>query len=131
MIFNKKLITIFFLYLLLTYCFFNIEKYNNFSFKIFLKSFQEFEITENFPIHNNYFESINLLKKNKIHFFAFSEKVSSDEYLRFKIIVINYPKKYDINSKYLISFVDEVFDRNCITIEQGVFLKIIECQKVN
>lgn len=130
MILKKKLITIFFLYFVLIYSFFYIQKHNNFHLKIFLNSFREFEITDNFPIDNKYSESVNLLKKNKIDFFAFSEKVSSDEYLRFKIIVTNYPKKYDNNSKYLISFADEVLHSNCITIEQNVFLKIIQCQKL-
>jgi hypothetical protein len=125
----KKFITIFFLYLILIYSFFYIYKYNNFNLKIFLKSFQEFEITNNFPINNKYFESINLLKNNNINFFSLSEKVYSDEYLRFKIIVTNYPKKYDINSSYIISFTDEVLNSNCITIEKNIFLKIIECQK--
>ena len=125
----KKFRTIFFLYLILIYSFFYINKYNNFSLKIFLKSFQEFEITNNFPINNKYFESINLLKNNNINFFSLSEKVYSDEYLRFKIIVTNYPKKYDINSSYIISFTDEVLNSNCITIEKNIFLKIIECQK--
>jgi hypothetical protein len=125
----KKFRTIFFLYLILIYSFFYINKYNNFSLKIFLKSFQEFEITNNFPINNKYFESINLLKNNNINFFSLSEKIYSDEYLRFKIIVTNYPKKLDINSTYLISFADEVLNSNCITVEKKVFLKIIECQK--
>jgi hypothetical protein len=125
----KKFRTIFFLYLILIYSFFYINKYNNFSLKIFLKSFQEFEITNNFPINNKYFESINLLKNNNINFFSLSEKIYSDEYLRFKIIVTNYPKKFDINSTYLISFADEVLNSNCITVEKKVFLKIIECQK--
>jgi hypothetical protein len=124
----KKFRTIF-LYLILIYSFFHINKYNNFSLKIFLKSFQEFEITDNFPINNKYFESINLLKNNNINFFSLSEKIYSDEYLRFKIIVTNYPKKFDINSTYLISFADEVLNSNCITVEKKVFLKIIECQK--
>jgi hypothetical protein len=125
----KKFRTIFFLYLILIYSFFYINKYNNFSLKIFLKSFQEFEITINFPINNKYYESVNLLRNNNINFFSLSEKVYSDEYLRFKIIVTNYPKKYDINSRYLISFADEVLNSNCITIEKNVFLKILECQK--
>jgi|688.fasta_scaffold512249_2 hypothetical protein len=125
----KKFRTIFFLYLILIYSFFYINKYNNFSLKIFLKSFQEFEITNNFPINNKYFESINLLKNNNINFFSLSEKIYSDEYLRFKIIVTNYPKKFDPNSTYLISFADEVLNSNCITVEKKVFLKIIECQK--
>jgi hypothetical protein len=124
----KKFITIFFLYSLLIYSFFYIHKYNNFNLKIFLKSFQDFEITNNFPINNKYFESINLLKSHNINFFSLSEKVYSDEYLRFKIIVTNYPKKYDINSSYIISFADEVLNSNCITIEKNIFLKIIECQ---
>ncbi len=125
----KKFITIFFLYLILIYSFFYIYKYNNFNLKIFLKCFQEFEITNNFPINNKYFESINLLKNNNINFFSLSEKVYSDEYLRFKIIVTNYPKKYDTNSSYIILFVDEALNSNCITIEKNIFLKIIECQK--
>jgi hypothetical protein len=129
MIILKKFITIFFLYLILIYSFFLIYKYNNFNLKIFLKSFQEFEITDNFPFNNKYFESVNLLKTNNIKFFSLSEKVYRDEYLRFKIIVTNYPKKYDINSRYLISFADEVLNSNCITVEKKVFLKIIECQK--
>lgn len=129
MIILKKFITTFFLYLILIYSFFLIYKYNNFTLKIFLKSFQEFEITNNFPINNKYFESINLLNNNNINFFSVSEKVYSDEYLRFKIIVTNYPKKYDINSSYIISFTDEVLNSNCITIEKNIFLKIIECQK--
>jgi hypothetical protein len=124
----KKFITIFFLYSLLIYSFFYIHKYNNFNLKIFLKSFQDFEITNNFPINNKYFESINLLKSHNINFFSLSEKVYSDEYLRFKIIVTNYPKKYDINSSYIISFADEVLNSNCLTIEKIIFLKIIECQ---
>ena len=129
MIILKKFITIFFLYLILIYFFFLIYKYNNFNLKIFLKSFQEFEITINFPINNKYYESVNLLRNNNINFFSLSENVYSDEYLRFKIIVTNYPKKYDINSRYLISFADEVLNSNCITIEKNFFLKIIECQK--
>jgi hypothetical protein len=127
--FNKKIFINFFLYIILVYSLFIIYKYNNFNLKIFSKSFQEFEITNNFPINNKYYESVNLLRNNNIDFFSLSERVYSDEYLRFKIIVTNYPKKYDINSPHLIAFADEVLNSNCFTIEKNVFLQIIECQK--
>lgn len=125
---KKKIFLTFFLYIILIYSFFHIEKHNRFNFEIFLNSFKEFDITNDFPIKNEFFESISLLNNNNINLFSLSDKVYKEEYLRFKIIVTNYPKKYDINSTYIIALANETMDSNCITVEKGIFLKIIQCQ---
>jgi hypothetical protein len=123
---NKYIII---LYFLLFIAFKYIFNRNFFDIKIFIKSFESFETTENFPIVNKYYESFDLLKNNNINFFNFTPDLSKDVYLFYKIIILNYPKKFDKNSEFFFSLKNEEVNQNCLVVDNNKkHLKLIKCQ---
>jgi hypothetical protein len=120
----KNLLLYFFLFAIFKY----IENKNYFNYDIFIKSFNNFEVNNNFPIKNKYAESATLLFDNKIDSFNLSDSIYEDVYLRYKIITLNYPKKFDQNSVFFISFKEDEKKKNCKNIDlEKKYLKLIKC----
>ena len=122
--FYKNLLLYFFLFTTFKY----IENKSFFNYDIFIKSFKNFKVDNNFPITNKYAESASLLLDNKIDSFNLSFSIYEDVYLRYKIITLNYPKKFDKNSVFFISFKEDMVNKNCINIDlEKKYLKLIKC----
>ena len=122
--FYINLILYFFLFTTFKY----IENKSFFNYDIFIKSFKNFKVDNNFPITNKYAESAALLLDNKIDSFNLSLSIYEDVYLRYKIVTLNYPKKFDQNSVFFISFKEDKDNKNCINIDlEKKYLKLIKC----
>ena len=52
-----------------------------------------------------------------------------DVYIVYKVIILNYPKKFDKNSQFFFSFKEEKVGPNCSIVDNNKkYLKIIKCQ---
>ena len=122
--FYINLILYFFLFTTFKY----IENKNFFNYDIFIKSFKNFKVDNNFPIPNKYAESTALLLDNKIDSFNLSFSIYEDVYLKYKIITQNYPKKFDQSSAFFISLKEDKNNKNCKNIDlEKKYLKLIKC----
>ena len=123
---NKKTFIKLILYLVLFVTVKYTENKSLWHYEIFKNSFNKYEVTETFPINNIYFETPILLNNFSLNHFNLSNEVYKDGYIRFKIITQNYPKKFNKDSMYYLSFIDENND-NCIQIEKKKFFKLLKC----
>ena len=103
-----------------------VENKSLWKVEILKNSFKDYELTEKFPIKNKYFEAVPLLKINKINFFNLSKKLYEHTYLRFKIVTLTYPIRYDANSKYFLTYENEIFE-TCEVIDKKKYLKLFKC----
>tara|TARA_Y100000389_G_scaffold59534_1_gene55606 strand:- start:6143 stop:6529 length:387 start_codon:yes stop_codon:yes gene_type:complete len=123
---NKKIFITLTLYLVLFVTIKYTENKSLWHYKIFKNSLIKYEVTKTFPINNIYFETPSLLNNFSLNQFNISDEVYNDGYIRFKIITQNYPKKFNKDSPYFLSFINEK-EHNCTQLEKKIFFKLLKC----
>jgi hypothetical protein len=115
------------LYIILLVLFKYIINKSFFDIKILKETFSSHELTENFPIKNEYFESIKLIKNSNLTSYKLSDEINNDVYTKYKIITSSYPIRYETKSKFVISKIEEQIPYTCQLLESKKYLKLIKC----
>ena len=131
-----------FLFFLLIINLIYIKNISYFNLEILINSFNKNWI----PVYSIYrpevIESKYLLNKHKISKFNVSQKIigetdfdfssantikATDLYTYFRIVVYNYPIRFDSQSKYFLFFLNEKTSEKCKALDKGKYLKLLIC----
>tara|TARA_A100001015_G_C15019240_1_gene727148 strand:- start:48 stop:428 length:381 start_codon:yes stop_codon:yes gene_type:complete len=120
---NKKIL-IFFFIIGIIQIFYYWNKRSNFEFEILKNPFKK-NSHINYVLPETIIETKKILISNKIKKFNLSENLKDDMYNYQRIIEFNYPIKFDENSKYTLSLIEENF--KCKKIFKGKFIELQKC----
>lgn len=99
---------------------------SGFEFEVFKNPFKK-NSGINFALQENVIEVKNIINKQQIKDFNFSDELISDPYLYQRSIEFNYPIRLKKNSQFIFLSKDEKYNNSCDLIQKGNFVQLIKC----